>query len=72
MGFYSSYHSTRAEAFGRETSSTLFHTKNELKPYHIDYVYLKGLNVADVEIGIYRDWISYSDHMPIIADCLRT
>ena len=69
MGFFSSYHSTRAETFGRETTSTLFHTKNELKPYHIDYVYLKGLKAADIEIGSYKDWIRYSDHMPLVVNC---
>ena len=69
MGFFSSYHSTQAEAFGRETTSTLFHTKNELKPYHIDYVYLKGLKAADIEIGSYKDWIRYSDHMPLVVNC---
>ena len=69
LGFFSSYHSTQAEAFGSEAASTLFHTKNELKPYHIDYLYLKGLKADDVEIGSYRDWISYSDHMPFIVDC---
>ena len=68
FGFKSAYHSTTGDDFGVETQATLFHTKNESKKYHIDYLYLKSLEVKSLEIGSYEDWIEYSDHVPIIVE----
>jgi exonuclease III len=67
--FFSCYHSFTQEPFGEETAATLFHTKNKLKPYHIDYLYLKGMQNNSTEIGEYEDWISLSDHMPLTVNC---
>ncbi|NOX74430.1 MAG: endonuclease/exonuclease/phosphatase family protein, partial [Alphaproteobacteria bacterium] len=38
------------------------------KPYHLDYVFCGIERAAKIEIGTPDDWISSSDHMPLIAD----
>lgn len=65
LGFHSAYHELTNEDFGKEKLSTLYHTKNKDKPYHIDYVFLKGLKPQSIEVGSYDDWISLSDHVPV-------
>ena len=65
LGFRSAYHELTNEDFGKEKLSTLYHTKNKDKPYHIDYVFLKGLEPQSIEVGSYDDWISLSDHVPV-------
>jgi len=68
MSFKSSYHSLQGEKFGSEMQPTFFHTKNETKKYHIDYLYFKFFKVDSVEVGSYFDWIQASDHVPVIAN----
>lgn len=68
LSFKSLYHQSNKERFGQETIGTLFHTKNKEKPYHIDYIYLKGTRLNSFHLGTYEDWISYSDHTPLIAN----
>lgn len=67
LGFVSNYHHLKKEPFGKESSATLFHTKNESKRYHIDYIYSKNLKPMELEVGPYSEWISYSDHSPVIV-----
>jgi len=66
--FISAYHSFNNEDFGSELIATLYHTKNINKKYHIDYAFVKGFTISNIEIGLYADWIEYSDHMPLILD----
>ena len=68
LGFVSSYHELKRETFGKESSATFFHTKKESKKYHIDYIYSKDLNPVELEVGSYSEWISYSDHSPLIVE----
>ena len=68
MSFKSSYHKLTNEDFGQEECATLFHTKKRDKTYHIDYVFLKGLNPKKIEIGSYDDWIKFSDHVPVVVE----
>ena len=68
LGFVSNYHELEKEVFGKESSATFFHTKKELKPYHIDYIYSKGLNPVELEVGSYSKWINFSDHSPLIVE----
>ena len=56
------------EGFGKESYATFFHTKKESKKYHIDYIYSKNLNPLKLKVGSYAEWISYSDHSPLIAE----
>lgn len=68
LGFLSAYHDQTKEAFGEEKYPTLFHTKNREKTYHIDYIYLKGLEAIQVDVGAYDDWIKLSDHVPVVVE----
>ena len=68
LGLKSSYHEYSNEKFGEESKGTLFHTKKQNKPYFIDYIYYKEMNLSKVYVGQYDDWISLSDHMPVIAE----
>jgi exonuclease III len=68
LGFNSAYHSNTNDGFGSEETHTFFHTKQESKKYHIDYLYLKSLESNLVELGDYDDWIKLSDHVPIMVD----
>ena len=68
LGFVSNYHKLKNEVFGKESYATFFHTKKESKKYHIDYIYSKNLNPLELKVGSYTEWISYSDHSPLIAE----
>ena len=68
LGFTSAYHSIANDEFGSEENATFFHTKQESKKYHIDYLYLKSLESSSVELGNYDDWIKLSDHSPLIVE----
>ena len=68
LGLKSSYHEYTNEKFGEESKGTLFHTKKQNKPYFIDYIYYKEMNLSKVYVGQYDEWISLSDHMPVIAE----
>jgi exonuclease III len=68
FGFLSTYHSLTGDVFGDEDKPTFFHTKNILKQYHIDYIYLKSSEATSVKVGEYHDWIKLSDHVPIITE----
>ncbi len=71
---FSIYHKNYEIKHGEEKHPTLFLLKKEEKPYHLDYCFasrsLFSKN-STFEIGIYRDWIKLSDHMPIIIDNLH-
>jgi exonuclease III len=63
----SSYHEYFDEDFGKETRPTFFMHHKQNKPYHIDYCFASSnLEVSNVDVGEYNDWIKKSDHMPII------
>ena len=72
LGFHSLYHCFSGEAQGQESHPTFYLHRDAAKPYHIDYVFahierLSGKPHA-TRIGKPADWLSASDHMPIIAD----
>ena len=69
LGFSSAYRSNTSDGFGSEETLTFFHTKQESKKYHIDYLYLRSLEYSLVELGNYDDWIKLSDHFPLIVQC---
>ena len=68
LGLKSCYHEYSNEKFGEESKGTLFHTKKQNKPYFIDYIYYKEMNLSKVYVGQFDEWISLSDHMPVIAE----
>jgi exodeoxyribonuclease III len=71
LGLYSLYHLHYDEVQGHETKPTLFLQRNRNKSYHIDYCFASSHfceNLNSVQIGEYEEWISFSDHMPMIID----
>lgn len=67
----SCYHNYHQESHGKETRGTIYFTYNEKKPYHIDYIFIprKWISkVRSVEVGVYEDWSSLSDHCPLVLD----
>ena len=68
LGFASAYHSITNDEFGSEENATFFHTKQESKKYHIDYLFLKSLRCKSINLGQYQDWIKLSDHSPLIVE----
>jgi len=71
FGLTSAYHERTKCRHGAERHPTLYHCYNPDKPYHIDYCFVpKGWKIIDVIVGDYVDWISQSDHCPLIVDLL--
>ena len=72
MGFRSLYHLAKCEQQGREQESTFYIYRKPGRPFHIEYVFAhkKALESArfNVEIGHPDDWLSLSDHVPVIVD----
>lgn len=75
-GFSSLYHLATGEAQGGEGQPTFYLHRSNLKPYHIDYVFAHratlGGNIPKVTVGHRLDWISVSDHMPLVVDLLHS
>lgn len=71
-GLRSLYHLAKNEVQGGESAPTFFLHRKITKPYHIDYVFAHEARLRDsqlkVEVGTPTDWLSASDHMPIIID----
>ena len=65
LGYESSYHKQTQYQFGKEKETTFYHTKKEDKKYHIDYIYIKNMNIKSLNIGSYDKWIEHSDHCPV-------
>ncbi|MDR7664352.1 endonuclease/exonuclease/phosphatase family protein [Methanosarcina sp. Z-7115] len=68
---FSMYHTFTNVKFGIEGEPTLYFRKNRKTPYHIDYIFapVDIINSGkSFSIGKYEDWISLSDHMPLIAE----
>jgi exonuclease III len=69
-GLSSLYHSYFGEEQGHESRPTLYHQRNEGKPYHVDYAFasadLFDPAVNTVEVGEKAPWLELSDHMPLI------
>lgn len=72
VGFQSLYHELSGEAQGSELKPTFYLHRAETKAYHIDYVFvrqevLQGSS-PKISIGEMNEWISVSDHMPIVVE----
>ncbi|WNY23317.1 hypothetical protein MmiHf6_06220 [Methanimicrococcus hongohii] len=63
-GLISAYHKQTGESFGKETEKTLH--KNGPST-HIDYVFAANEKIKYAELGQTKDWISYSDHVPLLV-----
>ncbi len=69
-GITSLYHALYNFEQGEEQHPTLYLQRNVKKHYHIDYAFLPEdmIERSSLEIGIAADWLSTSDHMPLVID----
>lgn len=67
LGLESCYHRHFSEAQGKESRSTFFLHRKAEKPYHIDYGFTGSQwIVKHVEVGAVSDWLTESDHLPMV------
>lgn len=69
--FFSLYHRLAGCTHGAEQEATIFMYRDEKRPYYIDYVFAHEKALAQrplFRIGAYKDWSSYSDHMPLFVE----
>jgi exodeoxyribonuclease-3 len=67
---HSVYHAYQNTSFGSE-EPTLYFRKNKKATYHVDYIFASSeaiSKVNKVSIGKYENWISHSDHMPLMVN----
>lgn len=67
VNLYSCYHYIEDEPQGKESKPTFYLHKKKHKAYHIDYCFYYKDKINNILIGEYGDWISLSDHMPIVT-----
>jgi len=68
--YTSLYHLQTGEDYGKETQPTFYLHRNQEKPYHLDYCIIKNSMIQNgfsLEVGRYKDWIAFSDHVPLIV-----
>lgn len=68
---YSVYHKHLDTEQGKEKHPTFFLQRNKAKAYHIDYCFVSAdlySKLKNIEIGTYENWITQSDHTPLIID----
>lgn len=69
IGAESIYHKFFRESQGGESRPTLFHRRDQSKPYHVDYAFstasLWRYGKHDIDVGTKENWLEFSDHMPI-------
>jgi len=68
---YSSYHSYFKEEQGKELKPTYYHYHKKDRPFHIDFCFLSSsllTKVKNIKIFKYEEWITSSDHVPIMVD----
>lgn len=70
IGVGSLYHFQWKENQGQESTPTFYLHRKEAKPYHIDYAFLSHdlLTKSNLTIGKHDDWITVSDHMPLLLE----
>jgi exodeoxyribonuclease-3 len=68
---HSVYHKHFDIEHGKENQPTFFLQRNKDKPYHIDYCFTSEDlfdKITNIEIGTYENWITHSDHTPMIIN----
>jgi exonuclease III len=71
IGIESFYHKVTGEQQGKESKPTLYFQRKLERPYHIDYVFGSiefESTLTKLEVGTAENWLSVSDHMPIITE----
>jgi exonuclease III len=68
LGIVSLYHHQTGEMHGMEKAHTFFLHRSLSKPYHIDYAFISRSLMhtsKKMQIGTAKDWMSFSDHLPL-------
>lgn len=69
LGFASAYHLDRKCGRGAEPDPTLWWRRNTKSRYHIDFTFVRPADaIQTVTVGTADDWITYSDHPPMVVD----
>ena len=70
IDIHSIYHSLNKLEQGKEVRPTFYLHRKLEKSYHIDYAFASSslLPSANLEIGKFNEWITFSDHMPVIFE----
>ncbi len=71
LGMKSAYHEFSGEPQGAERHPTFWFRKNKCTVYHIDYAFLSRSllpKLRNVEVGCCDDWLSFSDHAPVLVE----
>jgi hypothetical protein len=69
-GIVSLYHRFFEEDFGEESCPTLYLYRKSSRPYHVDYLFASRVfarRLRSFEVGVYKEWKTFSDHMPVVA-----
>jgi exodeoxyribonuclease III len=67
---HSVYHQHFNQMQGTEKHPTFYLYRHKAKPYHLDYCFASGdwiEKLSAVEIGHFRTWKKYSDHVPLMV-----
>ncbi|MBK5242558.1 hypothetical protein [Clostridium sp.] len=56
------------EIQGKENKPTFFLYRKKERHFHIDCFFGEKEKINSLEIGEFDDWITLSDHMPVILD----
>ncbi len=67
-GIKSAYHLFHDQVHGKEQHPTFYLYKHKSKAYHIDYSFISADlsgRLKSAEIGKFRNWMKYSDHVPV-------
>jgi hypothetical protein len=71
LEMFSAYHAMTGEAFGAESSPTLFWQRKPHQKYHIDYAYVHRAwreRMRRLEVGTAEMWLKHSDHAPMVLE----
>jgi hypothetical protein len=70
LGLRSAYHHCCGELHGAESMATHYFLRKRERPFHIDYCFIPEawLNEARVDVGMYKDWVPTSDHVPLSVE----
>ena len=66
----SAFHVLNKIAYGKENTPTLYMYRNLEKGYYIDYAYSSPKYMKTFIIGSPDEWLTYSDHMPILFETI--
>lgn len=70
LGMESAYHTFTGDQQGAERHPTFWFRKNQRTVYHLDYAFLSRSllpQLRNVEVGCCKEWLSFSDHAPVLV-----